>query len=127
MAMSPRIKQILNMDREDFESLIDEYFKKCDDNNKPYLSVGLANHLRVYKQWFVDVRADKQKAFVGTYHKEVLQLANQRIELYLAERLFDKNDKKAVSAIFTLKTNHGWKEKEVIDLSNLQEIKINFQ
>lgn len=127
MAMSPNTKRILEMNRSEFINEINEYFDKCDRDKKPYLTIGLAQHLKVNKQLFIDIKSDKTKAFTGLHHKETLTLAQERIELYLAERLFDKDDKKVTSSIFTLKTNHGWREKEIMDLTNIQEIKINFK
>ena len=125
--MSKRTKRILDMDKYEFENEVDQYFENCDKFGQPYLVVGLAQHLKVTRQLLADIRADRVKSFVGLHHKETLLLAHERIELYLAQRLFDKDDKKAVSSIFTLKTQHQWREKEIMDLTNIQEIKINFK
>jgi hypothetical protein len=127
MAMLPNTKRILELTRSELINEINEYFDRCDKDTKPYLTIGLAQHLKVSKQLLVDIRADRVKAFVGFHHKETLILAQERIELYLAERLFDKDDKKVTSSIFTLKTNHGWHDRDKIDISNIQEIKINFK
>lgn len=127
MAMSQKTKRILEMDRYEFEKEVDSYFDRCDKDNKPYLIIGLAQHLKVSKQLLADIRADRVKAFLNNHHKETLILAQEKIELYIAERLFDKDDKKAVSSIFTLKSQHQWREKEIMDLTNIQEIKINFK
>lgn len=127
MAMSQKTKRILEMDRYEFEKEVDSYFDRCDKDRRPYLPVGLAQHLKVSRQLLADIRADRVKAFLNNHHKETLLLAHERIELYIAERLFDKDDKKSVSSIFTLKSQHGWSDQNKIDISNIQEIKINFK
>lgn len=125
--MSKRTKRILDMDKYEFENEVDQYFENCDKDRRPYLPVGLAQHLKVSRQLLADIRADRVKAFLNNHHKETLLLAHERIELYIAERLFDKDDKKSVSSIFTLKSQHGWSDQNKIDISNIQEIKINFK
>lgn len=127
MALSVSVKRLLNMNRSEFKELVDKYFDDCEDNKKQPSLVGLAVHLEVGKQWLVDIKADKFKAFQGTFHKEIVIMAYEKIELYLVDRLFKDNDKKAISAMFVLKCNHNYQEKPSVDLSNITEIKINFQ
>lgn len=119
-------REMLGMTEDQFIDKIEEYFKKCDESGKPYLTVGLADHLKVHKNTLNDIRMDKTEAFKGTFHKEVLFLAIQRIELHLAEKLFENDNKNIAGTIFTLKSAHKWTDKNQVDINTTGTIKINF-
>ena len=124
---SKKTQRILDLTEDEFTKEINEYFMLAEENDKPFLNIGLANHLNISKDAIHDIKAGRLKSFEGTYHKEVLEWASSKCEQYLSEKLFDKNAKSVTGAIFTLKCNYGWSEKQQIDLNHNGTINISFE
>lgn len=124
--LNKNTQRVFDMTEDELIKEIEEYFDYCDKNGKPYLTIGLANHLKLHKQTMYDIRHDKTQTFLGTYHKDIFEMAHQRIEQHLGERLFDKNSKAVAGTIFALKCNFKWSEKQEIDINHNGNININF-
>lgn len=86
---------------DDMQVKIDEYFAKCDADNKPYTITGLAMALNLTRQGLCEY-ADKSD-FSDTVKK-----AKQKVEESVEARLFGAN---CTGSIFWLKNNGGWKDK----------------
>lgn len=108
---------------EELEKRIEEYYKWAEYNNKHITVTGLAWFLDIDRQtllnyenslendWLKSVPDDVKVGFVGTIKK-----AKKRIEMEYEEGLFNKNS--AVGAIFTLKNNYGWVDKQEVEQTN---------
>ena len=94
-------------DFEDFERQVNDYFRVCDESERPYTMTGLAMHLGTNRMtlYNIETRGDYDERYI-----EVIGLAKQRCELWLEESLLT-NRGNVVGAIFTLKNNFGWKDK----------------
>lgn len=86
---------------------IDEYFKKCDESNKPYTMSGLALALEMDRRSLLNY--SKEDKFFPTIKK-----ARNKVETYVEERLFYPN---ATGVIFNLKNNFGWEDKQELSHS----------
>ncbi|MCI9434766.1 MAG: hypothetical protein HFI86_05820 [Bacilli bacterium] len=86
---------------------IDEYFKKCDKNNKPYTMSGLAFALDMDRRSLLNYSKDDK--FFPTIKK-----ARNKVETYVEERLFYPN---ATGVIFNLKNNFNWEDKQELNHS----------
>lgn len=124
--LNKNTQRIFDMTEQELTDEIQLYFDDCDEKNKPYLNIGLANHLKLHKQTVYEIRNDKTKKFEGTHHKGVIEMAHQMIEQSLAERLFSPNAKTVTGSIFTLKSNFDWSEKQQIDMNHNGTINISF-
>ena len=89
--------------KEEIEEKIDNYFKECQLNNKPYTITGLGLALDMSRQDLINY--SKKDEFFDT-----IKRAKMRVENYLEERLI--NDSSATGIIFNLKNNYGWKDKQ---------------
>ncbi|MBR6688795.1 MAG: DNA-packaging protein [Clostridia bacterium] len=89
--------------KEEIQEKIDEYFKMCKLNNKPYTITGLGLALDMSRQDLINY--SKKDEFFDT-----IKRAKMRVENYLEERLI--NDSSATGIIFNLKNNYGWKDKQ---------------
>lgn len=86
---------------------IDEYFKNCDKNNKPYTLSGLALSLDMDRRTLLNYSNDDE--FFPTIKK-----ARGKVEAYAEERLFYSN---ATGVIFNLKNNFNWEDKQELNHS----------
>ena len=86
---------------------INEYFKECDDNNKPYTMSGLALTLDMDRRTLLNYSKDDE--FFPTIKK-----ARNKVETYVEERLFYPN---ATGVIFNLKNNFAWEDKQELNHS----------
>ena len=87
---------------EDLEKDIDNYFKQCDKNKKPYTLSGLAFTLDMDRKTIYNYSKDDK--FFPTIKK-----AKARIEQQLEENaLMGKGN--PTFTIFNLKNNYGWKD-----------------
>ena len=106
---------------------VEEYFGSCYEiyndeegnlkqrNIKPLTIAGLALYIGVRTEYLKELRKKEP-------YKDILDMANQRIEVYAEEALF--TNKLTQGMIFNLKARHGWKTEETIELN--QNIKIKF-
>lgn len=88
---------------------IDEYFKYCDENNKPYTITGLAVFLDVDRE--VIFYNENKDEFHNTIKK-----AKERILLNNEENL-TAGKYNVTFGIFSLKNNFGWTEKQDINVN----------
>lgn len=96
------------------ENKINGYFKKCDKLNKPYTLSGLAFALDMDRKTLYNYSKDEK--FFPTIKK-----AKGKVETFVEERLFYPN---AAGAIFNLKNNFDWKDKQEVDTITSSRITI---
>lgn len=108
---------------EELEKRIQEYYEWAKDNNKHITMSGLAWYLGTNRQtllnyencleddWLKSVPDDVKVLYVDS-----IKRAKQRIEMEYEEGLFNKNS--AVGAIFTLKNNYKWVDKQEVEQTN---------
>lgn len=85
------------------QNKIDEYFKYCDDNNKPYTVSGLASFLEVTRQTLLNY-TEKEEFFV------TIKKAKSKIEAQYEERAVLGQYNPTIS-IFIMKNNFGYVDK----------------
>lgn len=94
---------------EDMEKIIDEYFKKCDEKEKPYTMSGLAYALDMDRRSLLNYSKDEM--FFPTIKK-----AREKVEQQLEENaLMGKAN--ATFTIFNLKNNYGWQDKTEVQVN----------
>lgn len=103
---------------EDMKKIIDDYFKMCDEKEKPYTMSGLAYALDMDRKSLLNYSKDEQ--FFPTIKK-----AKQKVERQLEENaLMGKAN--STFTIFNLKNNYGWKDQVEVkndnELSKLDEL-----
>lgn len=107
-------------DTENMEKMINKYFDWCDSLKqeiktikgiqtiyKPYTVSGLCLYLNITTETLLQY--EKQKEFSAT-----IKRAKKRIENWIEEHALTR-DIDTTSAIFNLKNNFGWKDKQEID------------
>ena len=96
------------------EYKIDKYFAECDEENRPYTVTGLALALGMSRQDLLNYseRTDEEgKQFFDTIKK-----AKNKIESRIEEGLLSGRYN-STGAIFNLKNNYGWKDKQEVEQS----------
>lgn len=108
---------------EELKKRIEEYFSMCDIEKKIPTITELAYHLDTTRKtllhyensldndWLKSIPDDVKLEYVNTIKK-----AKARIEMGYEQALFNKNT--VVGAIFTLKNNFGWTDKQEIEHTN---------
>lgn len=91
------------------QTKIDEYFKYCDENDKPYTITGLALHLDCSRDVLCYI-SDKDEFF------DTIQRAKERI-LEHNEVNLTRGKYNVAFGIFSLKNNFGWSEKQDINVN----------
>lgn len=95
---------------EELEDLIDEYFKMCDDNHRPYTITGLALYLDMDRKALLRYEKDYEDEFCHT-----IKRAKERVQEFVECCLFKRGITAGV--IFNLKNNFGWEDKQEIEHS----------
>ena len=99
--------------KEQVQKIIDEYFKLCDENYKPYTMSGLAYALNMSRQSLINYSKDDE--FFDTIKK-----AREKVETMLEENLYRLGNNSGI--IFNLKNNFGWRDSvEVTDNRELNK------
>jgi hypothetical protein len=96
------------------EYKIDKYFAECDEENRPYTVTGLALALGMSRQDLLNYSErtdDEGKSFFDTIKK-----AKNKIESRIEEGLLSGRYN-STGAIFNLKNNYGWKDKQEVEQS----------
>ena len=93
----------------DLQEKIESYFIKCEDEKKPYTVSGLCVHLDVTRETLSQY--EKKKEFSDTIKKAKTMIENWIEENALLNKL------NSVVAIFNLKNNFGWKDKQELEHS----------
>lgn len=99
---------------EELEEIIDEYFTKCDEENRPYTVTGLAIALDMSRQGLINYCArtdENDESFFDT-----IKRAKDKVESRVEEGLLS-GKYNATGAIFNLKNNYGWKDKQEVEQS----------
>ena len=91
---------------EEIEPLIEEYFKTCDTDKRPYTVTGLAYALDCSRSTLIDYEGKGK--FSNTIKK-----AKERCERYAEEKLYSGGQ--VAGVIFSMKNNWNWKDKIDID------------
>lgn len=89
--------------------MIDDYFLGCDETGEPYTITGLALALDTSRETLLDYEVKDQ--FSDTIKKAKLKCQN-----YTERFLY--NGKNATGAIFSLKNNYGWRDKQETDVTS---------
>lgn len=91
------------------EKIINEYFDKCDKEGKPYTVTGLAIELDMSRKMLLEYcdRVDEN----GDSFRNSIKKAKDRCEAKIEEGLLS-GKYNATGAIFNLKNNYGWKDKQ---------------
>ena len=94
---------------EELEEIIEEYFTECDDDKRPYTVTGLALALGMSRRGLLDycTRVDEN----GEPFLHSIKNAKDRCEAKIEEGLLS-GKYNATGAIFNLKNNYGWKDKQ---------------
>lgn len=110
-------------DPDKLESQIEDFFVWCKDNNRIPTITGLAVHLDTdrhvlldYENCLEDPSYDKLGYDVKVRLSTSIKRAKQRVESEYEQALFNRNS--AVGAIFTLKNNYKWVDKQEVEQTN---------
>ena len=98
-----------------FQKKTDEYFKMCDEKEKPYTITGLCLYLDICRDTLIEY--EKREEFTDT-----IKRAKNKVENYVEENSLMGKLNPTVS-IFNLKNNFGWKDKTEIETN--QNIKVD--
>lgn len=120
-------------DSEALKQKIEEFFIECERKNKVPTITGLAVHLDTTRLTLLDYENEVIKRLPEDVKHEIantIKRAKQRVQAEYEQALFDRG--KTTGAIFTLKNNFNWKDKQEIvqttnsnvDLSGLTEEQI---
>ena len=102
---------------EELQDLIDEYFKMCDDNHRPYTITGLALYLDMDRKSLLRYEKEYDDEFCHTIKK-----AKERVQEFVECCLFKRGITAGV--IFNLKNNFGWEDKQEIDATTANRVTI---
>lgn len=107
---------------EELEKRIEEYFKYAKDNMEVPTVSGLAWYLGTNRQCLLRYQEEDNDLLksvpddVKCMFRDTVKQAKARIEAGYEQALFNKNS--AVGAIFTLKNNYGWVDKQEVEQTN---------
>ena len=107
---------------EELEKRIEEYFKYAKDNMEVPTVSGLAWFLGTNRQCLLRYQEEDDDLLrsvpddVKCMFRDTVKQAKARIEAGYEQALFSKNS--AVGAIFTLKNNYGWVDKQEVEQTN---------
>ena len=100
--------------QKELEKAINEYFNKCDKNEKHYTMTGLALSLGIDRRTLINY-GNKDLFF------SLIKNAKAKVEEQLEESLYRLGNNSGV--IFNLKNNYGWKDNvEVTDKTKLTKV-----
>lgn len=133
LKMKPFRKEVICMSKankplkfktpEELENKIEEYFKYAKDNKEHITITGLAWYLDCNRQTLLNyensLENDRLKSVsddVKVRYVDAIKRAKQRIEMEYEQALFNKSS--VVGAIFTLKNNFGWVDKQEVEQTN---------
>ena len=95
---------------EELQKAIDDYFKMCDEKEKPYTITGLGLAIGLDRKKMLEY--GEREKFSNT-----IKLAKERVHAYAEEHLYKSGI--AAGVIFNLKNNFGWKDKSEVEATNL--------
>lgn len=97
------------------QDLIDKWEKDCKENNKPLTITGLALALDTNRHTLINYQ--KKEKFFNAIYKAKLMCENYAEEFLYA-------GKNVSGAIFNLKNNYNWKDKQEVERSGSIDINI---
>ena len=103
-------------DAKEIEDKAEEYFKYCDEHDKPYTMTGLAIALDTDRKTLLNY-GNKEDFFL------TLKKIKSRVENYAEEQLYRNGNTAGV--IFNLKNNYGWVDKQEVDAKVQSEIVVD--
>lgn len=107
-------------DPEQLKKDIEDFFIECKEENRVPTITGLAVKLDTTRRTLLDYENQIVKTLDDNIKKEIshtIKKAKARIESEYEQALMDRG--KTTGAIFTLKNNYGWQDKqEIIQTSN---------
>ena len=107
-------------DPEQLKKDIEEFFIECKEENRVPTITGLAVKLDTTRRTLLDYENQIVKTLDDNIKKQIshtIKKAKARIESEYEQALMDRG--KTTGAIFTLKNNYGWQDKqEIIQTSN---------
>ncbi len=103
---------------EEMQRDIDNYFKECDANDRPYTISGLAYALDTTRRTLLDYEENDE-------FSHTIKRAKAKIEQFVEERLFVGSNTAGV--IFNLKNNYNWKDKQEIEAEVNSDLTINIE
>ncbi len=110
---------------EDMQKAIDNYFKECDKNKDPYTMSGLALALDFDSRQsllnYCDYNDDDDISFLDT-----IKRARARCEANVEKGLLS-GKYNPTGAIFNLKNNYNWKDKQEIEADVNSSVEINIE
>ena len=115
---------------EELQKKIDGYYKWAKDNKKHITITGLAWFLGTNRQCLLRYQEEDSELLksvpddVKQKFRDTIKCAKARIEMEYEESLFYKNS--SVGAIFTLKNNYGYVDKQEIVQEN-REINVTLE
>ncbi|MDR1392199.1 MAG: DNA-packaging protein [Clostridiales bacterium] len=92
------------LSKKEFEFKIEEYFKLCQNTNKPFTISGLCLYLKIEKLDFLKYLEIEKTSFAA-------KNAKTRIENWIEENALS-GKLNSTMAIFVLKSIFGWSDKE---------------
>lgn len=101
---------------EELQSVIEEYFDFCDENEKPYTMSGLALALGISRQTLINYSKDEN-------YFDTIKNAKQLVEMQLEENALS-NKTNSTFTIFNLKNNFNWKDKTEVETNKEQLNKV---
>ena len=109
----------------DMQKEIDKYFIDCDDKEEPYTFTGLALALGFYGRQellnylnYVDENGDK--------FSDTIKRARSKVESSIEKGLIS-GKYNATGAIFNLKNNFGWKDKQEVETSGEHNMNVKIE
>lgn len=103
---------------DELREAVDDYFNTKIAENQPFTVSGLALHLGVTRTTLLNY----EKKYAGTEYAEIIGNAKLRIEEFVETCLF-KSKVPTTGAIFNLKNNFGWKERQEVS-NEIQVVKL---
>ena len=110
-------------DPDKLDAQIEDFFKWCSENKRIPTVTGLAVHLDTdrltllhYENSLDNPAYDKLDYDVKVQLINSIKRAKQRVESEYEQALFNNNS--AVGAIFTLKNNYKWVDKQEVEQTN---------
>lgn len=101
---------------EELQVLIDEYFKECDEKDRPYTTTGLALALDMTRQMLIEYQGREE-------FQDTIKKAKLKVESYAEQQLFKGGNTAGV--IFSLKNNYNWVDKQEIKADVDTDITLN--
>jgi hypothetical protein len=104
-------------DHAEFDALVQEYFKDCDENNKKPTLTGISLHLGFCDKETFGTYDAVSVEFSRTVKKARMRIEENRHQLLVNNKTFTPG------IIFDLKNNHGWKDKTETEFGVSSDLK----